>query len=304
MVSLVMPTWKPHASWFPEAVSSALEEDRCEIELIVVDDGNPEPVAALLSGIDDPRLEVIAIPHRGVGGARNAGIERASGEAIRFVDADDVVEPGSTAKLLELSGPDGAIGYGSTLVCDIDLRPEKTVGATVQGDALVECMLGNFFVYITGMLFPRRVIEAAGDFDTGFEANGDYDYVLRALEHAPVRGEDFVASRYRRHGASITGRQPAAEVKSRRALDKLFERRPDLRGTRVERQARSHFQLGAATRMLRAGQLGACARHLLAALRLAPLSAAPAAAKLLRAFPRQGARRLLVARRRWARPRR
>ena len=297
MVSLVMPVWRPHPVWFPEAVRSALAEDACPIELIVVDDGSPEPAADFLRDIEDPRLTVLAIPHGGVSQARNVGIAKASGEAIRFVDADDVIEAGSTARLLELSRPDGAIAYGSTLVCDEDLRPEYTVGASVEGDALVECILGNFFVYITGMLFPREVIEAAGEFDTGFEANGDYDYVLRALEHAGVRGGDCVASRYRRHGASITGRQEAETVKSQRALDRLFERRPDLCGTRVERDARAHLQLGTAMRMMRAGRFRPAARHLGSALRLSPRFAAPRAAPVVGAFPRQAARRLLGSRR-------
>lgn len=297
MVSLVMPVWKPDPAWFPEAVRSALDEDGCEIELIVVDDGGLEPVADLLEGLEDRRLRVIRVPHGGVSAARNAGIAAARGEAIRFVDADDVVEPGSTGRLLELSRPDGAIAYADTLVCDVDLRPEKSVSASVEGEALEACLLGGFFVYITAMLFPRAVIEAAGEFDTEFDANGDYDYVLRALEHAPVRGGAFPASRYRRHKSSITGRQDAVEVRSGRALEKLFERRPDLAGTRLEREVRAHFHLGAARRMLQAGRLGSSSRHLATAVRLAPRSSASDAAALLRAFPRRGARRLLESRR-------
>jgi glycosyltransferase involved in cell wall biosynthesis len=296
MVSLVMPVWKPNAAWFREAVRSALAEDGCPIELIVVDDGSPEPAADLLSDIEDPRLTVVAVSHGGVSKARNAGIARAAGEAIRFIDADDVVAPGSTGHLLELSRPDGAIAYGSTLVCDIDLRPEKTVGATVQGDALIECLLGNFFVYITAMLIPRPVIEAAGGFEPDLDPNEDYDYVLRALEHAPVRGDDLVASRYRRHATSVTGRQQAEEISVQRALDRLFERRPDLLGTTVERTARAHVQLDIATQMMRAGRFPASARHLSSALRLAPRRAAPRAATIVARFPRQAARRLLASR--------
>jgi|SRR5215218_2760841 len=297
MVSLVMPVWKPDPSWFREAVRSALAEDDCEIELIVVDDGNPEPIADLLRDLEDPRLSVLRVPHAGVGAARNAGIERARGEAIRFVDGDDVVERGSTAKLLDLSRGDGAISYADTVVCDIDLRPEKTVGSTVQGEALAACLLGDFFVYITGMLFPRAVVDAVGQFDTSFEANGDYDYILRALEHAPVRGGGFVASKYRRHHASITGRQLAEDVNSRRALDKLFQRRPELRQSPLGRQALSHLHLGAATRMMRAGRFGVSARHLGSAVRLSPRAAGGDALKIAAAFPRRAAREVAARRR-------
>lgn len=293
-----MPVWKPNPEWFREAVRSALADRDCEIELIVVDDGSPEPVAELMCDIDDPRLVIVEVPHGGLSSARNAGIARARGEALRFVDADDVLEPGSTSRLMELSGPGGPIAYGSTLVCDVDLRPEKLVGASVEGDALASCILGEFFVYIAAMLFPREVIDAAGEFDAELEPNEDYDYVLRALEHAPVRCGDFVAYRYRRHPGSITGRQQAEEAKGQRALERLLERRPELRGTTIERRARSHHQLNAADRMMRAGCYLASARHLASGLRLAPRYAAPQAAALVRSFPRLGARRAVAAARR------
>ncbi len=296
MVSLVMPVWKPDPTWFPAAVRSALSEEGCELELIVVDDGSPRPAAELLRDLDDPRLTVLRVPHGGVAAARNAGLTRVSGEAIRFIDADDVVEPRSTARLLELSLPDGAIAYGDTLICDIGLRPEKSVGSTVQGEALAECLLGNFFVYITGMLFPRPVVEAVGGFDTTFPANEDYDYILRSLEHAPVHGGGFVASRYRRHHGSITGRQHVDEVNSRQALDKLFERRPDLQESRLEQEALAHFHLDAARRMMAAGQFGASTHHLASAVRLVPGSASDAL-RIAAGIPRQAARQVAAARR-------
>ncbi|HEX6455161.1 MAG TPA: glycosyltransferase [Solirubrobacterales bacterium] len=298
MVSLVMPVWNTKPSWLREAVASALAEDGCEIELIVVDDGSHEPAADLLRDLDDPRLDVVRVPHGGICAARTAGIERARGEAIRFVDSDDVLEPGSTAKLLELSGPDGAISYGDTLVCDDDLRPQKTVGSTVQGDALAECMLGDFSVYITGMLFPRAVVEAVGGFDPSSYPNEDFDYVLRALERAPVRGGGFIASRYRRHHGSITGRHPADEVNNtRRVLERLFDRRPDLRQSPLGRRALSRLHLRAATRMTEAGRPVPSARYLGAAIRHSPRSAAREAIGVAAGLPRGVARRLIVARR-------
>ncbi|HET8565963.1 MAG TPA: glycosyltransferase [Solirubrobacterales bacterium] len=294
MVSLVMPVWNTKPSWLRQAVASALAEDGCEIELIVVDDGSHEPAADLLRDLDDPRLDVVAVPHGGICAARTAGIERARGAAIRFVDSDDVLEPGSTAKLLELSGPDGAISYGDTLVCDDDLRPQKTVGSTVQGDALAECMLGDFSVYITGMLFPRAVVEAVGGFDPSTFPNEDFDYVLRALERAPVRGGGFIASRYRRHHASITGRQSADEVNTR-VLERLFDRRPDLRRSKLGRRALSRLHLRAATRMTEAGRPVPSARYLGAAFRYSPRSAAREAIGVAAGLPRGVARRLIVA---------
>src|SRR5437763_1547677 len=162
MVSLVMPVWRPNREWLEQAVRSALEQVDCSVELIVVDDGSPEPVAELLKGFVDPRLVLLRISHQGQSRARNAGIARANGDAFRFVDADDVLEPESTARLQRLSGPDGAIAYGSTLVCDPKLRPMRTFESTVQGDILIDCVLGRFDARIVSMVFPRRVVATVG----------------------------------------------------------------------------------------------------------------------------------------------
>jgi glycosyltransferase involved in cell wall biosynthesis len=288
-----MPVWRPHPTWFPEAVRSALDQQGCEIELIVVDDGNPEPVAEMLEGLDDPRLRIVRVDHGGVSAARNAGIAVARGEAIRFLDADDVAEPESTERLVALAEGCHFIAYGSTLVCDPQLEPERVVRETVQGDALLECVLGGFDVFITALLFPRRVVESAGGFDIRFALNEDYEYLLRALEHAPVRGGDFIATRYRRHGSSATASGDlAGQMTDMLALDALFARREDLRGTKVERESRAHLYVEAAGQLIRAGRSAAALAAFMQGLRRSPRRSAAASLALLQLFIRTQGRRL------------
>ena len=57
-VSLIMPVWRTPREWLREAVESALAEQDVDLELVVVDDGNEEPVERLLDGVDDARLRV------------------------------------------------------------------------------------------------------------------------------------------------------------------------------------------------------------------------------------------------------
>jgi glycosyltransferase involved in cell wall biosynthesis len=300
VVSLVMPVWQPNPAWFRQAVHAALEQQGCSIELIVVDDGNPEPIAELLDGIEDPRLVLVRADHGGVSGARNAGIARAGGEAFRFIDADDMLEPESTARLLRLSGSEGAIAYGSTAVCDSELRPYRVAEATVQGEALADCMLGRFTVYIESVLFPRRVVTAVGEFDPELNPKEDYDYILRALEHAPVRGERVIATHYRRHQTSASSLVGPEDDSGMRALEKLFDRRPDLRGTELQRAARAHVHVVAAERLMLAGRYRGFVRELVLAIRSGRRRAAPEAAAVAVRFPRAAVKRALRSARAWA----
>jgi SAM-dependent methyltransferase len=240
LVSFIMPAWRPRADWLGQAVESALGQRGCRLELIVVDDGCPEPIADLLSTVRDDRLRVIRVEHGGVSRARNAGLAAARGDRVRFVDCDDVLAPESTARLLRLMGPaDDVISYGSTVVCDEELRPRSTISSRLSGSAVIPCLLDRFEVRLPAMLFPRKVTDATGEWNPDLTVCQDWDFVLRALEHARVRGEVRPALYYRRHASSGSHDAVAGWDGIRRVVAGYFDRHPETRGTALERRARA-----------------------------------------------------------------
>jgi hypothetical protein len=279
-----MAAWRVEPSWFLEAVRSALDQRRCSLELIVVDDGSPEPVAPLLAGIEDQRLRVVRIEHGGQAAARNAGIAHARGRLLRFLDADDVLEPESTGRLAALiGGRDDVIAYGATVVCDESLNPVRTIASALEGDVATACLLGRFDVRHVSMLFPRRVVELAGPWNSTYSISGDWDFVLRALDHAEGRADPLPATYYRRHGGSVQGAASVAsgEDARRRIVGEFFERHPEQRGTRLERAAVTATLLDRAAAYAAAGEQRIAARRLLRAGRIAPLASAALTGRLL-----------------------
>ncbi|MEA2282210.1 MAG: hypothetical protein QOK21_2817 [Solirubrobacteraceae bacterium] len=272
-VSLIMPAWEPRSDWLREAVASALRED-CDVELVVVDDGSATPVESLLA--PDPRVRVIRTAHVGPYAARNVGLAAARGTHVRFLDADDVVEAGSTTRLFAAVGDDEAIAYGATLMCDEALNPVSTIASTLEGDVAPATVLGRFDVRVVSLLFPRAVLERAGPWDPSFPVSGDWDYVLRAVELAPVRRVDAVVTRYRRHGDSVTRTADVAAGgrAGRMVLAGYFARHPEQRGTALQRRAylRLHLDRAGAHRARR--EWRAAARELRAAARRDPLATA------------------------------
>lgn len=283
LVSVVMPAWRPRPDWLRDAVGSILAESGCDLELLVVDDGSEQPVADLLAGIDDARLRVIRVEHCGPYRARDAGIAAARGAFVRFFDADDIAQPGSTARLLALAAAGGeeAIAYGATLMCDAGLVPLRTAGSELQGDVAEACLLGGFDVFVVSCLFPRAVVERAGAWEAGFEVSGDWDFVLRALEQAPVRRLDEVVTRYRRHGSSVS-KSAAVAAGARageRVLARYFARHPEQRGTSLERRAYVRLHVDRARAHAGIGEHRLGARQLARAGRRDPLAAARAAGR-------------------------
>lgn len=282
-VSLVMPVWRVPQPWLLEAVESALAEDRCEIELVVVDDGNDEPVADQLHGVGDDRLRVLRVTHGGQDRARDEGIAAARGRYVRFVDADDVVTPHSTSRLLGLAGGQtDVIAYGATVVCDEELHPLRTISSSIGGEATIPCLLGSFHVRHVAMLFPRGVVERAGTWSAGMHVSDDWDFVLRTLEHARVVGDAEPAVLYRRHGRSLTGSADVEAGERDRALiiDRFLERNPAFIGTSTARRARAALLLDRALAYAVAGDSRRALDRLRRAVPLAPGGAARVAVRM------------------------
>lgn len=241
-VSLVMPVWEPRADWLRTAVRTALAQTGCEFELIVVDDGCTIPVERMLARFHDPRLRVIRVEHGGASRARNVGIAEARGSHLRFIDADDAIEPGSTARLLKLAeGRDDLIAYGATEFCDQDLNPVWRMTSRVQGDAVEACLLGRFTTRPHAFLFPRGIVERTGEWSEEIPVSADWDFILRTLEHAPVHGTTEVATLYRRHPEGLTADPEKGERGAEMVVDRYFERHPNERGSRLERRARARL---------------------------------------------------------------
>ena len=88
-VSVVIPTYN-RASVLGRAITSVLNQTFHDLECIIVDDGSTDQTTQVVAGFEDPRLRLLRLPvNRGVGHARNVGIQSARGELIAFLDSDD-----------------------------------------------------------------------------------------------------------------------------------------------------------------------------------------------------------------------
>jgi glycosyltransferase involved in cell wall biosynthesis len=91
--SLVIPCFDL-GEYLLEAVESVRAQTLAPDELIVVDDGSSDPATLeLLAALERDGVTVLRTENRGAPAARNHGIERARGELILCLDADDVLLP-------------------------------------------------------------------------------------------------------------------------------------------------------------------------------------------------------------------
>ena len=120
MLSVVIPAYNVER-YLGECLDSLLAQEFTDLELVIVDDGSTDATAAIASGYADrqPNISVIRTENRGMGAARNLGIERCRGEYLGFADADDIVPPHAYELMmstLQASGSDFAVGSLTRLV--------------------------------------------------------------------------------------------------------------------------------------------------------------------------------------------
>lgn len=211
LVSVVIPCWNGEA-YLAEAISSALDQDHPRMEVIVVDDGSSDRSLEIARSFE----RVVAIPqaNAGVSAARNAGLARARGEYILFLDADDRLLPGAIAAHLRgfATGADISMVYGGNRI--IDSRGE-VIGLNPQPARRFSWREVLFGVTPTPSqsMFRRDALEAVGAFNRAVSLGEDFDLYMRLTKaHAGYCHGETIAD-YRRHDLQAT-KQPTRSLAS------------------------------------------------------------------------------------------
>ena len=108
LLSIIIPAYNCE-SYIAECLDSILSDMPESVEVIVVDDGSQDGTVKVLQSLEgrSDRLKIYCNSHKGSSGARNAGIELASGRYITFLDCDDFIRKGflSCRQVFQLPSP-------------------------------------------------------------------------------------------------------------------------------------------------------------------------------------------------------
>jgi glycosyltransferase involved in cell wall biosynthesis len=92
LVSVIV-TFFNQASFVRETIESVLSQDYSPYEIIVIDDGSTDDTPHVCASFGD-QITFVRQSNAGVSAARNAGVRRARGSLLAFLDGDDLWEPG------------------------------------------------------------------------------------------------------------------------------------------------------------------------------------------------------------------
>ncbi|MDY6838736.1 MAG: glycosyltransferase [Thermodesulfobacteriota bacterium] len=184
-VSVVIPTYN-RALFLKEAIDSALAQDFEDFEVIVVDDGSTDTTHELLKSY--PQVCVVTQDHRGVSAARNAGIARASGRFLAFLDSDDLWLPEKLMAQIAFLNR-----HPHALICQTEetwirngVRVNPKVRHHKPSGMIFERSLELCLVSPSAVMMRRSLLDEVGCFDETLPACEDYDLWLRIACRFPI----------------------------------------------------------------------------------------------------------------------
>src|ERR1700722_19431611 len=101
-ISVVVPFYN-NEDLLGDCLQSIAAQTFADLEVIMIDDGSSDGSAQIAQdkADADPRFRLFRVTNGGPGYARTRGVERATGEYLAFVDADDMLPGHALEKLHE-----------------------------------------------------------------------------------------------------------------------------------------------------------------------------------------------------------
>lgn len=183
-ISVVIPCLNGEA-YLAQAIRSALNQTCPPAEVLVVDNGSTDGSAGIASAFGPP-VRLLRCARPGAAAARALGAEAATGDALMFLDADDLLGPTVLRHLSQaLSRARDGVAVcpwrryersGSAWVAAPASCPPRRAG---QDD--LAAWISGWYHPPCAVLWSREGLERAGGWDPCVTVDDDGDVMMRAL---------------------------------------------------------------------------------------------------------------------------
>jgi glycosyltransferase involved in cell wall biosynthesis len=185
LVTVVIPTYN-RAGVLYYALHSVLNQTMQDFEVYVVDDAGTDSTPQLIEYFDDPRIHYIRFDtNQKAAAARNAGMERARGKYIAFLDSDDEWLPAKLERQVEcmesLSDEWGCCYTGAYVNKVGGLTRNRLYTPTKSGWLVKDLLMGQFVIWTPTFMFRRSCLEDVGLMDRQLVRSQDVDFYIRML---------------------------------------------------------------------------------------------------------------------------
>jgi glycosyltransferase involved in cell wall biosynthesis len=228
LVSVCLPTYNAER-WIAFAVESVLAQTHEHFELVVSDGASVDRTAEIIRSYGDPRIRLDVAPAKlGAVVNYNRSIQPSRGEYVKFLHADDVLDPSCLEEMVGLAREDPGIGLvfaRRTVALEDPANPTDLhwteqhanphtqfsgLGRINDGMGLFRQILDaglekNWVGEPSSVLMTRKCLVEIGLFNPRLRQVMDLELWLRAMLRYRIAFVDAALSTYLHHGESITG---------------------------------------------------------------------------------------------------
>lgn len=194
-VSVIIPTYK-RPTILGRAIDSVLAQTYSNIEIIVVDDNDPESQErietekTMTAYLRNEKVQYFQHPeNRGGSAARNTGWREAKGIFITFLDDDDEIATDKIeeqVKCLESLDDEWGACYTAYHILHTGGRIQHSA-TSFQGDVYIRALMRTMYMGSgSNVLYRKSVVDRVGGYDESFKRNQDVEFMARCFEHCKV----------------------------------------------------------------------------------------------------------------------
>lgn len=183
MLTILMPIYNA-MPFLKDAVQSILEQSHDDFKLLALDDGSTDRSVECLHELDDSRIEIVRLPHMGLGAVLQHGLDMCSTEFVARMDADDLSAPSRIRKQIDALRENSELGMVGTQFHYFGESGRRVPSPRLPcgHDEIVSGLVDGALVLVHASLVARtHLMRQAG----GYRVRGmgeDWDMFLRMSE--------------------------------------------------------------------------------------------------------------------------
>ncbi len=277
--SIVIPAFNA-AIFINRALDSVAKQTFNNYEFVIINDGSTDSTEAKIQDFffyhNNLSWKLINQKNKGIGGARNAGINSAIGEYVAFLDADDVWYPQKLSLIAEYLSDNPDVDF----IChdEVWIQNGTNRGRFSYGpyNKYKELLFKGNCISTSASIVRRHKLLEVGLFSENLEFNGveDYELWLRLSKTCRIEYLHQVLGEYHIHGTGITSNIPKHVRNSLNVIEHHFNLWPqkDLFYKCLMNKRRSDTLRSAGRSLIKNSDFSSAKKHLLSALFQYPLS--------------------------------
>lgn len=183
-----------YGRFLPDAIESLLSQSCQDFEIIIIDGGSTDNSVEVIRryAAGESRISFwVSEPDKGQSDAFNKGFARAGGRFLTWLNADDVMLPGTIARLKSSAEkhPDCEWFVGGVYWLDKELRVLRCFRARSFSE--IRFRTGQVSAWGPSSFFTKRILDKVGGVDVRCKYSMDCDLWLKFAAIAGVRYRPF-----------------------------------------------------------------------------------------------------------------